>query len=84
MKIYLFCPDTGLYQGEDFADDSSLRKERDGLPEAATSIAPPDCLRGQVPVFLTAENRWYICDASRFSGVVGDRVCSPALAAIID
>lgn len=84
MKIYLFCLETGLYQGEDFTDDNSINLERDGLPAGATSIAPPDCSRGQVPVFLASENRWYIGDASRFSEAESARMRGSALAANID
>ena len=60
MKIYLFCPETGIYQGEDFADDSSMKKERQGLPAGATTIAPPSYQQREVPVFVVAKDRWEI------------------------
>jgi hypothetical protein len=58
VKIYLFCPETGLYQGEDFADDTSMKNERQGLPDGATTIAPPLYRPGQVAVFSISEKRW--------------------------
>ena len=60
MKIYLFCPDTGIYQGEDFADTLPLMEGRDALPDGATTIAPPPCKPGEVPFFQAAENRWQV------------------------
>lgn len=64
VKIYLFCPDTGLYQGEDFADDSSMKGERTDLPAGATTIAPPPFERGTVPIFCASENRWNVSEAA--------------------
>jgi hypothetical protein len=58
MKLYLFCPETGVYQGEDFADVSLTGVHR--LPPGATTIAPPAYRSGEVPVFLPAEERWII------------------------
>lgn len=83
MKIYLFCPDTGLYQGEDFVDDGSMKKERQGLPAGATMLAPPACPPGNVPVFLVADNRWDIRDASFFAETVDGKMVSSPLAATI-
>lgn len=60
MKIYLFCPETGLYQGEDFADDTSMKNEKTALPDGATTIAPPAYRPGEVPVFQVVEKRWKI------------------------
>ena len=60
MKIYLFDPETGIYQGEDFSDSPSMREERGALPPDATAIAPPPFGRGEVPVFSIADNRWEI------------------------
>ena len=58
MKIYLFCPETGIYQGEDFADELPMCPGRDAIPPQATSIAPPPYRRGEVPVFRVSENKW--------------------------
>ncbi len=61
MKIYLFNPDTGVYQGEDFADQEPMRRGcQDQLPSYATAISPPSYGRGEVPVFRADENRWEI------------------------
>jgi len=60
MKIYLFCPETGFYQGEDFADVPSLCPGRTALPPYATTVAPPPYRRGEVPVFSSAGNTWHI------------------------
>ena len=64
MKIYLFCPETGTYQGEDFADVPSLCPGREALPPFATTIAPPAYRRGEVPVFSAAGNIWQIRSTS--------------------
>ena len=63
MKIYLFCTETGIYQGEDFADESSMKRERQGLPPGATSVAPPAYRRGEVPVFRVTENCWEVLNS---------------------
>lgn len=60
MKIYLFCPETGLYQGEDFADDILINNEGQGVPHGATTIAPPAYRSGEVAVFRISEKRWEI------------------------
>lgn len=41
MKIYLFDTETGIYLGEDFADEGD-RPGSYRLPEGATTIAPPE------------------------------------------
>lgn len=60
MKIYLFNSETGIYLGEDFADEAPLRRHGFIVPPDATMIAPPLCGHGEVPVFLVAENQWVI------------------------
>ena len=60
MKIYLFNPETGVYQGEDFSDDPSMCAERGALPPGATPLAPPPYGCGEVPVFSVTDNRWEI------------------------
>jgi hypothetical protein len=64
MKIYLFDPESGVYQGEDFADDLPMRPGRNMLPPYATTIAPPPYGRGEVPVFIYAEHQWKILPVS--------------------
>jgi len=60
MKIYLFNPESGVYQGEDFTDDLPLCPGRSALLPHATTIAPSSYLRGEVPVFLEAKQQWEI------------------------
>lgn len=58
MKIYLFNPETGVYLGEDFADDSVISGII--LPAGATTLAPPPFGKREVPVFVEEENRWVL------------------------
>lgn len=60
MKIYLYCPETGIYQGEDFADSCSMKKERLGVAAGSTTIAPPPFDSGEVPVFEVVQQRWKV------------------------
>ncbi len=60
MKIYLFNPETGVYLGEDFADEAPMKQGGYILPPDATTIAPPRVERGQVLVFNFAEERWEV------------------------
>jgi|GEM_PF-1399604 len=60
MKIYLFDPETHIYQGEDFADDKPMRPGHPEVFSDATTIPPPSCGRGEVPLFVVAENRWRV------------------------
>jgi len=58
MKIYLFNPETGLYLGEDFADEAAMKQGVYILPPGATTIAPPEVERGQVLVFNSQAQYW--------------------------
>ena len=58
MKIYLFNPETGIYLGEDFADESTMTRNSFAVPPDATTIAPPQHERGEIPVFDAAAQRW--------------------------
>lgn len=60
MKIYFYCLETGVYQGEDFADATLVMTSPPEIPEGATTIAPPAYGRGDVPIFLAAEERWVL------------------------
>lgn len=60
MKIYLFNPETGVYLGEDFADEAPMERGAFVVPPDATTLAPPTVERGQLLVFNTAEHRWDI------------------------
>ena len=62
MKIYLFNTETGVYLGEDFADEASMgRLAGYEVPADATTIVPPRVERGEVPVFNAFEKRWDVC-----------------------
>lgn len=58
MKIYLFNLETGIYLGEDFADEAAMKPEGYIIPPDATSIAPPRNGFGQVPVFNSEDQQW--------------------------
>ena len=58
MKIYLFDTETGIYLGEDFADEGDRPGEY-RLPEGATTIAPPERADG-IPRFDPARQRWEV------------------------
>lgn len=60
MKVHLYCPETGIYQGQDFTDAAPMMRTSYELPPGATAIAPPAYGTGEVPVFLAAEGRWIL------------------------
>ena len=55
MKVYQFNEDTGLYEGEIFADSATLTNMG-----GVTMIAPPEYPPGQVPVFETTRQQWQL------------------------
>ncbi|MBT0665939.1 hypothetical protein KI809_16635 [Geobacter pelophilus] len=55
MKAYLFDTETGLFEGESFADVAMLNNE-DGI----TTVAPPEYEHGQVPIFDRRKNEWTV------------------------
>jgi hypothetical protein len=55
MKAYMFDPETGIYEGETFAEAATLENEN-GL----TTIPPPAHEDGQVPVFDRQRKAWEI------------------------
>ena len=65
MKIYLFDPETGVYLGEDFADEAPMGRDAYLLPDDATEIEPPEVGGGQFPVFHVDEKRWKVCSLHR-------------------
>ena len=58
MKIYLFDTETGIYLGEDFADEGDQPGDY-RLPEGATTIAPPQ-RTGGIPRFDPARRQWEV------------------------
>ncbi len=61
MKIYLYNAETGVYLGEDFADEVPTGRKGYVLPPDATTIAPPRLERGQILVFDADAQRWDVC-----------------------
>jgi hypothetical protein len=59
MKIYLYCTESGIYQGEDFAD-SPMRIGDFSLPAGATTVAPPDFGAGETAVFVQDSMLWEV------------------------
>ena len=59
MKAYQFNEVTGLYEGEIFEDGDTLR-----YINGVTTIAPPECGAGQVPVFETTGQQWTVLPVS--------------------
>ena len=59
MRVYCYCPVTGVYQGEDFLDECQL-----DVTEGVTGIAPPIHLRGEVPVFDRSRQCWELIKLS--------------------
>ena len=60
MKIYLFNPETGVYLGEDFADEAPTRRGDCIIPADATAIVPPHVEQGEVLLFNSGAQRWEI------------------------
>lgn len=58
MKIYLFNPETGVYLGEDFADEAPVKRGALAIPSDATPIAPPQAEPDQILVFNAARQEW--------------------------
>jgi hypothetical protein len=74
MKIYLFDPESGIYHGEDFADDSPMRLGRNAVHPHTTTIVPPPFRRGEVPILTVAESQWQISSVcAKAAGGNGDR-----------
>jgi hypothetical protein len=65
MKIYLFNPETGVYLGEDFADEAAMKQEGYILPPDATTIAPPAIERGQILTYNFVEEHWEVRESTR-------------------
>jgi hypothetical protein len=65
MKIYLFNPESGVYLGEDFADDLPMCLGREAIPSHATTITPPPFSPSEAPFFNAVENRWELHPSSR-------------------
>jgi len=53
VRVYCYCPETGVYQGEDFLDECRLDST-----EGVTRIAPPTYACGEVPVFDRSTQCW--------------------------
>lgn len=60
MKIYRFTPETGVYLGEDFADEAPMERGAFALPPDATAIAPPEGGLGHILVFDVVAQCWEV------------------------
>lgn len=60
MKIYLYNPESGVYLGEDFADEAPMKRGEFVIPSGATTIAPPEGGRGHTLVFDVDAQRWEV------------------------
>ncbi|MGB9079759.1 MAG: hypothetical protein WCD00_00575 [Desulfuromonadaceae bacterium] len=59
VRVYCYCPETGVYQGEDFIDECRL-----DVTEGVTRIAPPIYVCGEVPFFDTSTQCWHLIKLS--------------------
>ena len=60
MKVYLFNLETGIYLGEDFADEAPMEMGTFVVPPDATTVKPPEVGHGQILVFIPGEQRWKV------------------------
>jgi hypothetical protein len=60
MKIYLFNPETGVYLGEDFADEAPMKRGDFEVPPGATTIAPPEGGKGHILIFDAVALCWEV------------------------
>jgi hypothetical protein len=82
MKIYRFNPGTGVYLGEDFADESLMQRETCVVPLDATTIAPPPAANGQIPFFDDRLQCWELRTrpapaGKRLRGKLDNYPCQP-------
>jgi hypothetical protein len=68
MKIYRFNPETGIYLGEDFADEAAMRAGERLVDSDATTLPPPAAGPGQVLRFDCLTVRWQVCPAPSLAG----------------
>lgn len=71
MKAYLYDPESGLYEGETFAETATL-----GHESGLTSIPPPDYRHGQVPFFDRRTKSWEVIPISVARQLLGGRTGS--------
>lgn len=60
MRVYYYCTETGIFQGEGYQED--------GMPAAAegiTAIAPPPYGKGEVAVFEADAGCWTLRNLRR-------------------
>jgi len=60
MKIYLFNPETGVYLGEDFADESPRARGEYAVPPGSTTVAPPAGGKGHILIFDVVAQCWEV------------------------
>jgi hypothetical protein len=71
MKIYRYNTETGVYLGEDFADKGSMVGGEYEMPDDATTIPPPEVMRGEIPIFNPEKGGWEV-ERSERERVVSD------------
>jgi hypothetical protein len=59
MKAYQFNEETGLYEGEIFADSATL-----DYVGGITTVVPPEFGSGEVPVFEATGQQWTVLPVS--------------------
>lgn len=57
MRVYCYCPETGVYQGEDFLEECLL-----DCVEGVTKLAPPQYSRGLAPVYDKTLHCWNLIE----------------------
>mgnify|MGYP001127591892 CR=1 FL=1 len=68
MKAYLFDTETGLYEGETFAEAATL-----GHESGLTPVPPPAYGHGQVPVFDRRHSTWILVPVTVARQLLGIR-----------
>jgi len=66
MKVYLFDPTSGLYEGEDFWESGEVREA-----EGATGLEPPLIQQGQLPVYNRRIHTWQLIPTDKLKRSVG-------------
>ena len=60
MKIYFFNRETGVYLGDEFANEAPMNRGVIVVPRGATTIAPPQGRLGYIVVFDIVTKRWEV------------------------
>ncbi|MBT0653530.1 hypothetical protein [Geomobilimonas luticola] len=66
MRIYYYDTETGIYQGEDFADEGMWSGQYEISP-GSTTIAPPSAVPGHCLCFDAVRQQWLQTEIGRLS-----------------